>query len=696
MHEVFAGNGFFERMHFLQPGYLWALPVLIVPVIIHLFNLQRSEKVVFANTRMLENLVRQTRKARNLRHLLLLLLRLLALACLILAFAQPVFSGYGNSEAQSGEMPAVSVYADDSPGMLLQEDESTALERALAFASSIPSVFNNKGWFRLTGNEGKPGSGWVSASVFRDQVLDVQKAASQKSLKAVLAQAYRQFSLRSAGEKKHVYLISDFQRRMFDQFQPSMLDSGVIHHFIPVAHAPVPNFWIDSAWTLSSETGQEKTDVHFRLRSTGLKEKKLCRVQLFDGSNLQAGQQLEIQPGQDATAALRITRKWGEVRQLRLEVDDPLVAWDNRFFLVLRSPKPLKVLRMGDQPNPVLSRLFSSSPAFRYSESPLQNPDYEAMEASDLIIADKASSIGEALSSRFSDGLEAGKTICILPDPESGFAFQMKGNLAMEIPQSKGIGAEEMQRISLPGADNSFFKNTFADPGKNPVLPEMPCRFDLSPAGFPVLRYQNGQVFLSRMERGEGNLFLFAADPSSTKSTFHRHPLMLASFFRMAAESRKDLQGSLCVSRQANQVFLQPDSGFVPGEGLAELRNGNLRVQAGIGKSGDKVFVQTDCNRLGEGFWEVFQNGKRIDAFAINRDAAESQADYYSPEEIRGLLPDKPWIKVQELGTNLQQEHLKSGVEQGLPLWKILLLLAIFFLLGEALFTVYTNRPVTS
>lgn len=681
-------------MHFLQPSYLWALPVLLIPVVIHLFNLQRSEKVLFANTRMLENLVRQTRKARNLRHLLLLLLRLLAVLCLILAFAQPVFTGSDNPGLNDEGIPAVSVYADDSPGMQLQEEGSSALDRALAFAASIPANFSNKGWFRIGGNEGKPGSGWVSAPVYRDQLLEVRKSASQKSIKAILSQTYRQFTLRNADEKKHSYLISDFQRRMFDQFQASQLDSSVVHHFIPIAHTPVSNFWIDSAWTVSAESAGDKTDVHFRVRSSGLKENKLCRVQLFDGNNLQAGQQLEIQPGRDAMASLRISRRWNGLRRLRLEVDDPLVSWDNRFYLVLRSPKAMKVLRMGDKPNPILARLFNSSPAFRYSECPLQNPDYNALEASDLIIADKPSALSEALSSRFSEGLESGKTICIIPNPEGSLPLQLRGSLAMEIPVFSGTPANELQKISLPGPDNSFYKNSFADPGKNPVLPAIPCRYNLSSAGFPVLRYQNGQAFLSRTERGDGNLFFFASDPSDSKEAFHRHPLMLASFFRMAAVSRKDLQSRLFVSRQASQVFLQPDSGFTPGEGMAELRNGNLRVQAGIGKSGDQIFIQTDCERLEEGFWEVIQNGRSIDAFAINRDASESEADYLSVEEIRALLPEKPWIKVLPLGPEIQQEHLKSGIAQGLSIWKILLLLALLFLVSEAFLTVRNNKSV--
>ncbi|MBT8220109.1 MAG: BatA domain-containing protein, partial [Bacteroidia bacterium] len=76
-------------MQFLYPSFLWALLLLAVPIIIHLFHFRRFKKVLFTNVRFLKELKEETTARSKLKNLLVLLARLLALAALVLAFAQP-------------------------------------------------------------------------------------------------------------------------------------------------------------------------------------------------------------------------------------------------------------------------------------------------------------------------------------------------------------------------------------------------------------------------------------------------------------------------------------------------------------------------------------------------------------------------------------------------------------------------------
>ena len=116
-------------MLFLAPGVLWSLFALGIPIAIHLFNFQRTEKIWFANTRILTEVAQQTKRARNLKNWLLLLFRILALAFLIFAFAQPMFrQSAGTSE--SG-LPQVAVYTDNSQSMNLQLDGESPFTKAI-------------------------------------------------------------------------------------------------------------------------------------------------------------------------------------------------------------------------------------------------------------------------------------------------------------------------------------------------------------------------------------------------------------------------------------------------------------------------------------------------------------------------------------------------------------------------------------
>ena len=76
-------------MEFVNPGFLYGLFAISIPIIIHLFNFRRFKKVYFTNVSFIKELKQQTQKQSRLKHLLILLMRILAITAIVLAFAQP-------------------------------------------------------------------------------------------------------------------------------------------------------------------------------------------------------------------------------------------------------------------------------------------------------------------------------------------------------------------------------------------------------------------------------------------------------------------------------------------------------------------------------------------------------------------------------------------------------------------------------
>ena len=76
-------------MQFKHPELLYALILLVIPFIVHLFKLRRFQKEAFTNVKFLKKVVQENRKSNQLKKWLILTARTLALAFLILAFAQP-------------------------------------------------------------------------------------------------------------------------------------------------------------------------------------------------------------------------------------------------------------------------------------------------------------------------------------------------------------------------------------------------------------------------------------------------------------------------------------------------------------------------------------------------------------------------------------------------------------------------------
>ena len=85
-------------MTFLAPYFIWLLPLGAIPIIIHLLNKAPVKKVQFSTLMFLSPATKKIVKRFKLLELLLLLLRVCIILFLTLAFARPLWRGYGARE----------------------------------------------------------------------------------------------------------------------------------------------------------------------------------------------------------------------------------------------------------------------------------------------------------------------------------------------------------------------------------------------------------------------------------------------------------------------------------------------------------------------------------------------------------------------------------------------------------------------
>ena len=76
-------------MSFLNPIMLFGLAAVSVPIIIHLLNRRKFQKVVWAAMKFLQISVEQNQRRMRVEDMILLALRCLLLALLALALARP-------------------------------------------------------------------------------------------------------------------------------------------------------------------------------------------------------------------------------------------------------------------------------------------------------------------------------------------------------------------------------------------------------------------------------------------------------------------------------------------------------------------------------------------------------------------------------------------------------------------------------
>jgi len=223
---------------FQQASVLWALWLLAIPIVIHLFNFRRYKKIIFTKVDFLTQIEQSSQTGNVLKKRLILLSRLLALSALILAFAQP-YIPLKSVNPRKGQT-SVSIVLDNSYSMNLPGTEGPLLEgaknraRAIVNASDRSSQFNiitadlNAEYLHFTNQ--------ATCLQWIDAIKITENSFPLKQLLSVQAN-----SLKPYGNNGVAYCISDFQSA---QTQNLMATESSI--WIKVNGSNSGNFAIDS------------------------------------------------------------------------------------------------------------------------------------------------------------------------------------------------------------------------------------------------------------------------------------------------------------------------------------------------------------------------------------------------------------------------------------------------------------------
>ena len=103
-------------MSFLQPWLLVGLPLIALPIIIHLINQRRFQTIQWAAMMFLLAAHKMARGYSRLRQILIMMFRMLAIATLLFAVARPLASGWLGLAA-GGQADTTIVLLDRSPSM---------------------------------------------------------------------------------------------------------------------------------------------------------------------------------------------------------------------------------------------------------------------------------------------------------------------------------------------------------------------------------------------------------------------------------------------------------------------------------------------------------------------------------------------------------------------------------------------------
>ena len=144
-------------MSFLQPWLLACLPLVALPIIIHLINQRRFQTINWGAMMFLLAAHRMARGYSRLRQLLIMLFRMLAIAALVLAVSRPLASGWLGLTA-GGKADTTIILLDRSPSMQ-QRDAGAASSKLETGRQQLVSALETLGsshWVLIESTSAEP------------------------------------------------------------------------------------------------------------------------------------------------------------------------------------------------------------------------------------------------------------------------------------------------------------------------------------------------------------------------------------------------------------------------------------------------------------------------------------------------------------------------------------------------------------
>ncbi len=321
----------------VHPSFLWALLLLVIPVIVHLFNLRKYKKEYFSNTNLLRSILSETQKTSKLKKRLLLAARMFAMVFIILAFVQPLFNK--KQPGQFSGQPIISIYIDNSYSMEAPAGQLRAIEDVKQKALDIIKLTENQGMYQVLTNDFIENQlQLLPYSEAKEAIRAIQISSNRKTANEIWDKQIKTTQTNTS-ERKVFYWLSDFQKNQFDKIN-QIADFPLT--CIPVIHNEKRNVYIDSAFIYSPVIKlNEDVKIIYRIhKSRGDKtDKSLVTLILNDAvktrKELVWGNQFVLT---DTLTMKVVSKDW---QYLKLNISDPSISFDNEYFFSFYiAPKP--------------------------------------------------------------------------------------------------------------------------------------------------------------------------------------------------------------------------------------------------------------------------------------------------------------------------------------------------------------------
>jgi hypothetical protein len=619
--------------------------LLLIPILVHLFQLRRFKKEYFTNVQFLKELTLQTRKSSKIKKWLLLATRLLILTALIFAFAQPFWEAK-DAKAITNETYIV---VDNSFSMQAKGQNGTLLKRAMEdLQQHLPE---NQKFSLITASE----------NFWDTDVKSIQKEMQRLSYSAApfsLNQVLSQIKSKKSPFQKDVIIISDFINA--DTKSLEKINKEFNTFIVPVNAEQKNNTSIDSVFI--KETTDKFYEIGFQLTHYGTENVEIP-LGIYNENKLIAKSIVKFDSDKKEVFFTIPKQAFNGYAS----ITDEGLDYDNELYFSISEPKKINVLSIGAmQKSNFLSKIYNAS-EFNYINIELDALNYNQIEKQDVIVLNELPQIPQALQTTLSEFAKKDGNIIFIPSNES------KANELNTWLRNFGItftaNEKSKKMITKIAFSHPLFKNVFEKNVTNFQFPSVNQHFQINSTAAPVLRYEDETSFLTAL----GKVYVFSAAINKENSNFQNSPLIVPTFYNMAQNSSRSGIITLQIGAEnplAVEADLRKDEilkvkqststepiDFVPSQQIM-----NTRVQLTFDNSPEKA-----------GNYGIFQNEKLIQNISFNYPRTESNLN----DAVADLVDFESANSIEAIVDSLQTNRTNNEI------WKWFVLLTLLFLITE-------------
>ena len=634
-------------MQFKHPEILYFLFLLVLPILVHLFQLRRFKKEFFTNVRFLKELSIQTRKNSKIKKWLLLATRLLLLTCIIIGFAQPFFKAK-DSKNSSNEMYIV---LDNSFSMQGKGQKGELLKRAI---QELLEHTPDKQSFSLITN---------SETHWNTNIKSIKSTLQNLKYSALPFQietAMSKIKSRKTNVNKDIVVITDAIG--LKQKQLKNIDKNFNTYFIIPEIEQKKNISIDSVFI--HQTLDDFYEIGIKLSTYGYNKIEVP-VALYDQQKLIAKTITKLD-SKEKILYFTIPKKDFHGYAT---ITDNGIKYDNTFFLSISKPEKINVVSIGETEKSVfLSRIYTND-EFNFSNSVIGLLDYNAIEKQDAIILNELDEIPQALETTLKSFVEKGGNLIVIPSAKNTLVnlnsfLKIFGNIQLKSIENKD------KLITKINFNHPLFSTVFENKITNFQYPKTYNSFEIESRNSGILLYDDQTTFLTSINKTVSMVYVFAAPINLANSNFQKSPLIVPVFYKMALNNTK---------KGINAIAIGVNNPFIIAANLSKEEILNVKNETESFVPIQQIFnskVQLNFNDFPEqaGNFGIYKRNVLVQNISFNYDRTESDLEQNKADLVSDF---KKIDSIEAVFNTIETNRTDDQV------WKWFVIFALLFLAIE-------------